>query len=112
MPPLATRLRHLRRRLPFAALVLSALAFGGAPRGHAQTSASTGSATVAPAPTCSSDTGQSSPQSAQDILDGFAQQDPASAGAYATTAAYVAQFYPPVVHVLPVARWLEQADRP
>jgi hypothetical protein len=94
MPPLATRLRHLRLRLPLAALVLSALALGGAPRGHAQTSASPGLATAAPAPACSSDTGQPSPQSAQDILDSFAQQDPASAGAYATTAAYVAQFYP------------------
>jgi hypothetical protein len=95
MPPLATRLRHLRLRLPLAALVLSVLALGGAPRGHAQTSASPGSATAAPAPACSSDTGQPSPQSAQDILDSFAQQDPASAaGAKATAAAYVAQFYP------------------
>ncbi|MBV9750355.1 MAG: DUF1254 domain-containing protein [Acetobacteraceae bacterium] len=94
MSPLATRLRHMRLRLPLAALVLSALALGGAPRGHAQTSASPGSATAAPAPTCSSGTGQSSLQSAQDILDNLGQQDPVSAGAYATTAAYVAQFYP------------------
>ncbi len=96
MSPLATRLRHMRLRLLLAALVFSALALGGAPRGHAQTSASPGGSAAAPAaaPTCSSDTGQSSPQSAQDILNIFAQQDPASAGAYATTAAYVATFYP------------------
>ncbi|HJT79052.1 MAG TPA: DUF1214 domain-containing protein [Gemmataceae bacterium] len=97
MPPLVTRSRPVRLRLPLAALVLSALALGGAPRGHAQTSANPGgsAATAAPAPACSSDPGQPSPQSAQDILDSFAQQDPASAaGAKATAAAYVAQFYP------------------
>ena len=89
MPPLVTRSRPVRLRL-LAALVLSALALGGASRGHAQASASPGGPAA-----CSSGTEQSSPQSAQDILDSFAQQDPASAaGAKATAAAYVAQFYP------------------
>ena len=72
MPPLVTRSRPMRLRLRFAALVLSALALGGASRGYAQTSASTGgsAATVStPAPACSSDSERSSPQSAQDILD-------------------------------------------
>src|SRR6185312_5641559 len=95
MPPLVTRSRPMRLRLRLAALVLSALALGGASRGYAQTSASPGGSAAAastPAPACSSDTGPSSRQSAQDILNGF---DPGSAaGAYATTAAYVAQFYP------------------
>lgn len=92
--PFATRLRNMRLRLPLAALVLSALTLGGAPRGYAQTSTSPGSAAAAPSLAGSPNTGQS-PQSAQDILNSFAQQDPASAaGAYATTAAYVAQFYP------------------
>src|SRR3954464_8117918 len=97
MPPLVTRSRPMRLRLRLAALVLFALALGGASRGYAQTSTSPGSeATAAPAPTCSSDTtGQSSPQSAQDILNIFAQLDHGSAtGAYATAAAYVVQFYP------------------
>ena len=80
-------------RLRLIALALSALTLGGVSRGHAQTSTGPGSATAAPAPACSADTGQS-PQSAQDILNTLAQQDLASAGAYATTAAYVAQFYP------------------
>ena len=45
-----------------------------------------------PAPACSSDGERSSPQSAQDILNSF---NPGSAaGVYATTVAYVAQFYP------------------
>ena len=47
MPPLATRLRHIRLRLPLAALVLSAMAFGGAPRGHAQAPTGPGSTAVA-----------------------------------------------------------------
>ena len=95
MPPLMTRSRPMRLRLRFAALVLSALALGGASRGYAQTSASTGgSAATAstPAPACSSDTERSPPQSAQDILNSF--DAGSAAGAYATTAAYVAQFYP------------------
>ena len=95
MPPLLTPSRQLRLSIRFAALVLFALALGGASRGYAQPSASPGGSVAAastPAPACSSDNEQSSPQSAQDILNGF---DPGSeTGAYATTAAYVAQFYP------------------
>jgi hypothetical protein len=95
MPPLVTRSRPLRRRIRLAALVLSALALVGTPRGYAQTSASPGGSAAAastPAPACSSDTEQSSPQTAQDILNSFGPGE--AAGAYATTAAYVAQFYP------------------
>ena len=79
MPPLVTRSRPMRLRLRFAALVLAALALGGASRGYAQISPSTGGSAAAastPAPACSSDTEQSSPQSAQDILNSF---DPGSA---------------------------------
>ena len=95
MPPLVPRSRPMCPRIPLAALVLFALVLGGAARGYAETPASSGvsmAAASTPAPVCSSDTEQSSPQSAQDILDSF---DPGSAaGAYTTTAAYVAQFYP------------------
>ncbi len=73
----------MRLRLSLTALVLCGLALCGAPRGHAQTPA------AAPS-TCSSDTARG-----EDILGSVVQQDSASAaGARATTAAYVAQFYP------------------
>jgi hypothetical protein len=95
MPPVVIRSRPMRLSIRLATLVLSALALVGVPQGYAQTSVSRGGSAAAastPAPACSSDSEQSSPQTAQDILNSF---NPGSVtDAYATTAAYVAQFYP------------------
>jgi hypothetical protein len=76
--PLKVQRSYTRKPTPCIVFALFTLILGTASRGFAQTSGA-----------------ERSPQTAQDILNVLAQQDDVSpTGAFATTVAYVVQFYP------------------